>query len=149
MINPETFKNTIEPTVTGLGYELVEVTFGKQYGTDSLTVVIFKKGGMGLDDCEAVHNAISGLLDELDPTEASYNLNVSSMGLDWPIVTAEDFRRREGEEIEIFLNAAVDKKKVHVGTLIAADGDSIEIKNNKIYKLDRKNVAKVRPFVKF
>lgn len=146
----EDVKTCVGPIIESLGYELVEVEFKKLYGSYNLTVFIFKKGDMGLDDCEKVHDAIFTPLDEIDIAgNEPYLLNVSSMGLDWPIVTADDFRRREGEEIEVFLYSPIEKLKTHVGVLISADEDYIEIINNKTYKLERKNVAKVRPYVKF
>ncbi|UKI13828.1 MAG: hypothetical protein L6V85_06575 [Clostridiales bacterium] len=95
-------KEKIAPVVEGLGYELVDVKTSVQYGTDTVTVVIFKEGDMGLDDCEKVHNAVDALFDEINPFgDKSYNLEVSSMGLDWPLKTADDFRRRKGQELEI------------------------------------------------
>ena len=75
-------KEKIAPVVEGLGYELVDVKTSVQYGTDTVTVVIFKEGDMGLDDCEKVHNAVDALFDEINPFgDKSYNLEVSSMGL--------------------------------------------------------------------
>lgn len=97
-------KEKIAPVVEGLGYELVDVKTSVQYGTDTVTVVIFKEGDMGLDDCEKVHNAVDALFDEINPFgDKSYNLEVSSMGLDWPLKTDDDFRRRKGQELEISL----------------------------------------------
>lgn len=105
-------KDALTPIVESLGYELVDVTAGKNYGTENLNVVIYKKGNMGLDDCEKVANAIDPIIDELNPFgEEAFNLNVSSMGLDWKIVTDDDFRRRMGEEIEITLLLPWTKRK--------------------------------------
>jgi ribosome maturation factor RimP len=110
----------LAPTVEGLGCELVDVEIKKLYGSLNLTVVIFKKSGVSLDDCEIVHKAIDPILDEINPTgEEAYVLNVSSMGLDRPLVTADDFRRRNGEEIQISLFAPIEKTKTHIGTLIS------------------------------
>lgn len=105
-------KEKIAPVVEGLGYELVEVKTSVQYGTDTVTVVIFKEGDMGLDDCEKVHNAVDALFDEINPFgDKSYNLEVSSMGLDWPLKTDDDFRRRKGQELEISLFQKIDGNK--------------------------------------
>ena len=79
----------ITPIVEGLGCEIVEVEFAKKQNGDNLTVFIDKKGGVTINDCEMVHNAINEPLDELNPTEAKpYTLNVSSPGIDSPSVTA-------------------------------------------------------------
>lgn len=144
-------KDALTPIVESLGYELVDVTAGKNYGTENLNVVIYKKGNMGLDDCEKVANAIDPIIDELNPFgEEAFNLNVSSMGLDRKIVTDDDFRRRMGEEIEITLFAPVDKKKKYVGTLVGYTADAVEISlADKKHQFERKNLAKVVPFVKF
>lgn len=105
-------KEKIAPVVEGLGYELVDVKTSVQYGTDTVTVVIFKEGDMGLDDCEKVHNAVDAFFDEINPFgDKSYNLEVSSMGLDWPLKTDDDFRRRKGQELEISLFQKIDGNK--------------------------------------
>ena len=60
-------KEKIAPVVEGLGYELVDVKTSVQYGTDTVIVLIFREGDMGLDDCEKVHNAVDALFDEINP----------------------------------------------------------------------------------
>lgn len=144
-------KAAIEPILTGLGFELVDATFKKEYGEPTLTVIIFKQGGVDLDACELAHNAIDEVLDKLDESgQRSYALSVSSMGLDRELKTADDFRRRAGEEIEVRLLNPVNKSTKLVGALISADDNEIVInKNNKNIKIDKKNVAKVLPYVKF
>ncbi len=147
----EDVKLAVTPIVEGLGYELVDVTAGKNYGTENLNLVIYKKGNMGLSDCEEVARAVDETIDKLEPFgDTPFNLNVSSMGLDWKIVTDDDFRRRLDEEIEIGLFAPVGGKKKYVGTLVSYDKDSVEIASaGKNIKFERKNLAKVVPFVKF
>lgn len=143
----------ISPMIAGLGYELVKVGFAKQFGEMNLTVTIFKKGDMCHADCERVHRAIEDVVDGLNPNgDRPYNLCVSSMGLDWPLVTDDDFRRRTGEDIEVSLYAAVDGNKKIAGTLMGYDADAIEIcslKTQKNYKIERKNLAKAIPYVIF
>lgn len=122
-------KEKIAPVVEGLGYELVDVKTSVQYGTDTVTVVIFKEGDMGLDDCEKVHNAVDAFFDEINPFgDKSYNLEVSSMGLDWPLKTDDDFRRRKGQELEISLFQKIDGNKKITGILDSFDDDGITIK---------------------
>ena len=75
----EDVKNCVEPIIQSLNMELVDVEFKKQYGQDTLTIFIDKDGGVDLDACELVHNAIDAPLDELDPTSGkAYTLNVYS-----------------------------------------------------------------------
>ena len=83
------------------GYEIVEVRYTKEYGKFNLTVFIWHADEVTLDDCEKVHNAVSDALDAAeDLFPSDYILNVSSSGLDRPIVTDDDFRRALGTEIE-------------------------------------------------
>lgn len=152
-------KEKITPVVEGLGYELVDVKTSVQYGTDTVTVVIFKEGDMGLDDCEKVHNAVDALFDEINPFgDKSYNLEVSSMGLDWPLKTADDFRRRKGRELEISLFQKIDGNKKITGILDSFDDDGITIKLtdiktgkdlNKSLTLSKKEIAKASLAIRF
>ncbi len=152
-------KEKIAPVVEGLGYELVDVKTSVQYGTDTVTVVIFKEGDMGLDDCEKVHNAVDALFDEINPFgDKSYNLEVSSMGLDWPLKTDDDFRRRKGQELEISLFQKIDGNKKITGILDSFDDDGITIKLtdiktgkdlNKSLALSKKEIAKASLAIRF
>ena len=110
----------VTPIVEKLGCYVVEIEFAKKANGDNLTVFVDKKGGVTIDDCEAIHNAIDEPLDELDPTNGkSYTLNVSSPGLDRPIVTDVEYERVLGEVLEVRLFKALDKKKVFVGKLLS------------------------------
>lgn len=152
-------KEKIAPVVEGLGYELVDVKTSVQYGTDTVTVVIFKEGDMGLDDCEKVHNAVDAFFDEINPFgDKSYNLEVSSMGLDWPLKTDDDFRRRKGQELEISLFQKIDGNKKITGILDSFDDDGITIKLtdiktgkdlNKSMTLSKKEIAKASLAIRF
>ncbi|MDE6189383.1 MAG: ribosome maturation factor RimP [Clostridia bacterium] len=147
---------TVEPIIENLGMELVNVEFKKLYGQDTLTVYIDKVGGISLDDCEIIHNAIDGVLDELDPTcGAPYNLNVSSPGIDRPLKTAKDFNRKMGLEMEVSLYkplAETDKKKKFNAVLIGYDEENsiIELKyKTKNIKLNIKDVALIHEAIIF
>ena len=100
----------VAPIIDSLGMELVEVDFSKTRQGDALTVFIDKEGGVSLDDCEAVHNAIDAPLDDLDPTDGKpYTLNVSSPGLDRPYKTARDYEKHIGTASEVSLFAPMEK----------------------------------------
>ncbi|MDE7463516.1 MAG: ribosome maturation factor RimP [Clostridiales bacterium] len=149
----ERAKPTIEAIVTELGYELVDIEYKTLYGDKHLVVYIAKDGGVSLDDCEIVSNAIDGPLDALDPTgDSPYCLDVSSPGLDRPFKSQRDFERNYGEKVEVKLYAplAGQKTKLITGVLVSrtegavtveADGKALEIENTKI--------ALVRPYVEF
>ena len=92
----EIVKEKICPIISELGYEVVDVEYSKKVDGMNLTFYIDSPNGITLDDCERVHKAIDGPLDELDPTgDATYILNVSSCGLDRPIKTDSDLKRKE------------------------------------------------------
>lgn len=144
-------REKIEPTVSAMGYEIVDVEFTKKHGEDNLTVYIDIPSGVSLDDCEKVHYAIDPLLDELDPTDGkSYILNVSSPGLDRPFKTQRDFERNYGREAEIKLFAPLKGKKTYEGTLVARGENSVTITaDGKEIRIESNKIAVVRPLVKF
>lgn len=152
----ESVKSLVEPIVENLGMELVDVEYKKLYGQDTLIVYIDKEGGVSLDDCELVHNAIDAPLDELDPTEGkAYNLNVSSPGIDRPLKTKKDFMRKMNLDVEVSLYkpcAEVGKDKKFVAKLIGYDDENniveLEYKTKNI-KLNIKDVALIREAIVF
>ncbi len=144
-------KEILSSIVDKLGYEVVEISSSISYSQINLNIFIFKLGGIDFNDCEIVHNAVSEKLDELEkelPEE--YILNVSSPGLDRLISSNDDFRRNLNQDIEIFVENNAKKEKLH-GVLMEYDDETIKIqnKNQKIFIVERKTIAKARPFVKF
>ena len=141
----------IEPLIVSSGYEVVDVTFKKEYGTDTLTVFIWKKGGISHSDCEIVTGLIDGPLDELNPTgDKPYNLSISSPGLDRPIVSADDYRRNTGEEIEVFYKNPVQGKKKIDGLLKEVRETEIVLTSAKgDVVVNKENIASARPLIKF
>lgn len=141
----------INPIVTALGMEIVDIEYKKQYDQMNLTIFIDKEGGISLDDCEKIHNAIDAPLDELDPTKGErYVLNVSSAGLDRPLKTEKDFNRKMGTEIEISLYSQIDGKKKYEGILSSFDSESVSIIiNEKEVAFNKKNIAAVKPVIRF
>ena len=145
------FNYLLQP-IDALGYELVDVTFKKEYGTPTLTVYVWKLGGISLDDCEIVHVKVNALMDELNPTgDEPYNLNISSPGLDRPIVTTRDYERNIGEEIGLAFKEPVQGKKKIEGKLISVNDSelSLEIKNNTKITIKRETVASAKPVIRF
>lgn len=144
----------VKPVLESMNMELVEVEFKKRGDNDgSLTIYIDKEGGVSLDDCEAVHNAIDAPLDELDPTNGKpYTLNVSSPGLDRPFKTLRDYRKHVGEEIEISLYKPVDGKKKFEAVLKGVDDDlttATVSMEGKTIQLNIKEIALARAVIKF
>lgn len=148
----EQIEKFIEPIVNELGYEIVEVEFAKKYNGDNLTVFIDKpEGYIDITDCEKVHNAIDEPLDELDPTMGKpYTLNVSSPGIDRPIVTDKDYNKNLGQMLEVKLFQAIFNKKIFIGKLLSFDENIIELETEKgIIKLERKMISKATKYIEF
>lgn len=140
----------ITPIVEPMGYTIVEVEYAKKQNGMNLTVFIDSPNGIGLDDCEKVHNSIDAPLDELDPTAgASYILNVSSPGLDRPLKTDKDLSLAINKEIDISLYAKQNGKKDFVGILKAFDENTLTIISGSEITLDRKNISKITKHISF
>ncbi len=97
----ERIEPEIEQMLRNYGYELVEVKFTGRRRGQTLTVIIDKPGGVDSNDCQYVAQRLSLLLDIIDPIESSYNLIVSSPGLDRPLVKREDFERFAHKRVRI------------------------------------------------
>ena len=98
----------LEPIVEANGLELVDLEFVKEGVNWYLRVYIDKDGGVNIDDCELVSRALEAKLDEKDPIEQAYILEVSSPGIDRPLKKEADFVKYQGEIIDVKLYTAVN-----------------------------------------
>ena len=136
---------------TPLGVTVVEIEF-KQGKNPALTVFIDKDGGIDLDTCEIFHRAIDAPIDEYDPTFGQpYTLNVSSLGVDRPFKTENDFNSHIGERVEVKLYASIRGKKFYDGILTGYDGNTITLKVDEktTFTIELKNVVKVNEYIEF
>ena len=134
-----------------LGINAVEVEF-KQGKNPELTIFIDKDGGVDLDTCEIFHNAINDPLDEFDPTFGlPYRLNVSSLGIDRPFKTDEDFMSHIGERVEVKLYASIKGKKFYDGILMSYDKNQITLKvdEKNTFTIDLKTIVKINEYIDF
>ncbi len=134
------------PLVEELGLELIDCEYKKEGGRWVLRLYIDKKGGVGLDDCEAVSRSVEAVLDAEDVIDNAYTFEVSSPGLDRPLKTDRDFVRYEGEDVEVSLYAARDGKKKFVGKLkgrqdgvitLDIDGEPAEFADKDVARVKR------------
>ncbi len=141
----------VEPIIEKNGMELVDVEFKKMYGQDTLIIYVDKEGGMDLNACELIHNAISDPLDELDPTQGkAYTLNVSSPGLDRPFKTEKDFLKHIGEDVEVSLYQPIEKLKKFEAKLVSYNKDNIDVEyKGKKINLNIKDIALIHAAIKF
>ncbi|MDX1608684.1 MAG: ribosome maturation factor RimP [Halofilum sp. (in: g-proteobacteria)] len=120
---PEAIRTTVEPVVTGLGYELVGVEYGGGPGNGRLRVYIDTAGGVTLDDCEAVSRDLSAALDVDDPIPEAYVLEVSSPGINRPLFGRADFERFCGERVSVRLDQPLQGRRKFKGLLVRVEGE--------------------------
>ena len=139
------------PVIEDLGYEVVEVEYAKKVDGMNLTFYIDNDQGINIEDCEKVNNAITDLLDEVNPTnDETYILNVSSPGLYRPIKTQRDFLRNQNKLVEVALYAQKNGAKKHQGNLKNLTTTTVQIEvNNKVMEFELKDVAQISPVIKF
>ena len=140
------------------GYELYHSEFVKE-GSDWFLRVFIDKAPDGsgeeswisTEDCEKVSRYLSEKLDEADPIEQNYYLEVSSPGLDRPLLKPEHYMRYIGREVDIRLYRAVDGRKELSGVLMNYDNDTITIKDEdgREWDLGSKEIARTRLAVMF
>ncbi len=122
----ERIADLIEPAAGDLGYTLVRVRVsGMRRKTLQIMAERVSDGGMGVGDCEALSRAISPILEVSDPIPGEYDLEVSSPGIDRPLVRLEDFVRFAGHEAKFETAAMVDGRRRFRGPIIGIDGKDV------------------------
>jgi ribosome maturation factor RimP len=112
-----------QPVLAGLGYRLVRVKLSAQAGTTVQIMAERPDGSMNVKDCEIVSAALSPVLDVEDPVKTAYRLEISSPGIDRPLVRVSDFRRALAQEARIELNHGIDGRKRFRGLIGKVIGD--------------------------
>ncbi|KPU28176.1 hypothetical protein TR13x_02235 [Caloranaerobacter sp. TR13] len=137
--------------VEDYNFELVDVEFVKEGSQRFLRIFIDKPGGITIEDCQKVSERISDRLDEIDPIEENYYLEVSSPGLDRPLKTENDYKKSLGKEVEISLYKPIEGRKKFIGKLKNYDKSTvtIELDQGSLITIDRKDLAKINLAVIF
>ena len=137
-------------------YELSRTEFVKEGQDWYLRVYVDKVEGegygtMGTDDCEAISRYLSAKLDEADPIKQNYYLEVSSPGMDRPLISDKDFARFMGSEVEIRLYKPLDGSKFYTGTLTGYENGAVTIQDakGKEITLQKSDAAKINLAVIF
>lgn len=110
-------KPIIEKKVTALGYELFDTKFIRAGSHSILRVFIYKEGGVSIGDCERISHELSVVLDVEDFSTQPYSLEVSSPGIDRPLITEKDFGYARGNKVTLRLKSVENKHPVLTGTL--------------------------------
>lgn len=119
----------LEPTIAGLGYELLGIERARHGESQLLRLYIDQPAGITVDDCERVSRQVGDVLEAEQAIRSEYTLEVSSPGIDRPLFTPEQHRRFLGEQIQLRLRNLVDGRRRVAGRLceVAADGLVLEV----------------------
>jgi ribosome maturation factor RimP len=120
-----------EPVVAALGYRLVRVRVSGSVGCTVQIMAERPDGTMAVEDCEAVSRALSPVLDAADPIEGPYRLEISSPGIDRPLVRRSDFDRFSGYLAQVEMLVPIDGRKRFRGELVGSEGDCARIRWDK------------------
>ena len=138
------------PFVEEAGCSLWDVEYVKEAGSWFLRIYIDKEAGVSIEDCEAVSRPLSDALDEADPIEGSYVLEVSSAGADRVLKKPEHFQQFAGTEVEVRLYRPREGKKEFVGDLVSwEDGNVTLTMAGEQVLFEKKEVAQVRLYPRF
>jgi ribosome maturation factor RimP len=124
----EKIEDAIAPSVTGLGFNLVQVKLMDGRGAQTLQIMAERAdGSMTLDDCAAISRQVSAVLDVEDVITTAYRLEVSSPGIDRPLVKLADYTNYLGHQAKIETLMPVGGRKRFAGALKAVEGNNITI----------------------
>lgn len=142
------------PIVDEEGLELVDVEYAKEGANWFLRIFIDKPGGVDIEDCGRVSEALSVKLDEVDPIPTSYFLEVSSPGAERPLKKPEDFIKSIGQKVHITTYEPVAGKKQFDGDLVSYDENTLVIREmvkavRKQYEIPVEKIASARLSVSF
>ena len=128
---PARVASIAEPVIEQLGYRLVRV---KISGADGCTVQIMAErsdGTMVVEDCETISRALSPVFDMADPVDRAYRLEISSPGLDRPLVRKSDFDRYAGNLVKIETEILINGRKRFRGELLGTQGEAAKLRHEE------------------
>lgn len=142
----------VKEAVEECGCTLWDVEFVKEGPDYNLIIYIDKPDGISLTDCEMVNDAVEPIIDEADPIEGSYYLEISSPGLERELKTAEHIKAFVGSEVVVKLYSALDGKKTYMGTLKSYNdaGETIVVDEaGKEVEIEKKLAASIKTVCDF
>ncbi len=138
-------ENLTKPVLESEKIELVDVEYKKEGKAWFLRIFIDKEGGVTLDDCQNISNQIERLLDVEDIIPHSYNLEVSSPGIERPLKKLEDYNRFKGKPAKVYLYSPVNNKRSIAGKIIDVLNEVISIEESdsgEPININFKNISK-------
>lgn len=139
----------VEKIIAGTALELVDVEYVRERNW-YLRVFIDKQGGVDLEDCQAVSEKLSKILDEKDPISDNYLLEVSSPGLDRVLKKEKDFVRYQGRDVDIHFFKPHNGMKLLTAVLKGRDGEVLTVSHDETEEtLDMKDISQIRLHIDF
>jgi ribosome maturation factor RimP len=120
------------PVLQGMGYRLVRIKISGEAGCTVQIMAERPDGSMQIEDCEAISKALSPVLDIADPIERAYRLEISSPGIDRPLVRRSDFERFTGHLVKIEMAVAHQGRKRFRGTLAGVEGSAVHLRRDDV-----------------
>jgi ribosome maturation factor RimP len=120
------------PVLQGMGYRLVRIKISGESGCTVQIMAERPDGSMQIDDCEAISRALSPVLDVADPIDRAYRLEISSPGIDRPLVRRSDFERYAGHLAKIEMAQPHQGRKRFRGRLAGVEGDAVRLHRDDI-----------------
>lgn len=137
----------LEPIITGMGFELIRLSFG---GTDRPVLQVMAErpdGTMSIEDCTKLSREISTIIDVEDPIVGNFELEVSSPGIDRPLTRLKDFDKYSGFDAKLVLKIAVDDRRRFRGVVMGTDGDKILLRsadNNEEFSFELDDIQSAK-----
>jgi len=140
---PFIVSSRVTPILEAMGIELYDIEYRRERSGFVLRLFIDKTDGVGLDDCENVSREVAGMLDDDDPIDVSYSLEVSSPGIERKLIKDLHYLRYTGEKVEVKLHKPVDGKKKYGGRLVCRENGCVKIDcgEGNIMEFDVSNVS--------
>lgn len=150
-------ENIIAPALTEKGYGIVRILLsGNVKRTLQIMIERLDEIPVNIDDCETVSRTVSILLDQYDPIEGAYYLEVSSPGLDRPLVKLKDYIRFKGENVVVKTHHAIDNRKTFIGRLESASEIEVTLtiknestKEDEVVTIPFSNIKSTRLYINF
>lgn len=130
----------VKPIADELNYEIYHIEYVKENGEYYLRIYIEKEGGITLNDCEALSRRVSDIMDEKDPIEEAYFLEISSPGLNRNLFTESHYKRFVGREIMVKLTKAIDGKKNIKGILKEVNEENIIVEADTLISIPKEKI---------
>lgn len=136
MILEKKLESLLKPTIESMGFELWAVEYMPAGRHSTLRLFVDKESGITVDDCADVSRQVSAVLDVEDPIDAAYNLEVSSPGLDRPLIKKEHFERYQGKTVRLRTATAILGRKKFKGpmTQVSDEGIVVEV-DGELYEI--------------